>query len=373
MRLSGKNESHWFKITSSGASWLACDQRCILNLISDFERKDVPWLSRGSGDPTRRNLACASVSQSFPCRLLLDLPSDAESFEMILKLVLVIVLLQAALAIPFPSESSHNTSVNQDSLPLLGPDPGDSSPVASQETHGTKDTSKSTGEDGQYSGLPVTGGLILSTGGTSPSMTAPTTSHSTAVRTTSAASSQQEIPSASTTSATSTSNVSPTGSSAPSTSSAADAGYKIWKVVGVAVIVIFAVALVIVTVVFFDRWKDFLCDVIMGRKRSHGNEDLVPDWEKGSWEFSTGDNSLEPTPKHQRWPPEGTVLSGLKRNKSEIMHQHSGPVPVFVNFQAPPNNQEGHMRNLAYSATSPAALSRQNSRATHNDAYTAYA
>ena len=292
--------------------------------------------------------------------------------DMIVKLMLVIALLRAALAIPFPSKSSHNTSVNQDSLPLLGLDPGDSPPVASQETHSTsspKDDSKSTGGDGQYSGL-LTGGFVPSTRETS--VTALTTTRS-AARATSAASSQQDIPSASATSGTSTSIVSPTGSSAPSTSSSADAGYKTWKVVGVAVTVIFAVALIIVTVVFFDRGKDFLCDVVIGKKWSHGNEDLVPDWEKGSWEFSTGDDSIKPTFKHKPWPPEGAVQLGLKRNKSEIMHQHSGPDPVFVKFQIPPNNQEGHTMNLTYSATSPAVLSRQNSRTTHHDAYTAYA
>lgn len=302
-----------------------------------------------------------------------------------LKLVLATALFQTVLAIPFPGKSSHDASVNQDSLPLLG---GESSPVTSPEIHNTpesssssKDASKSTGGDGQYSGLPITSGFISSTSVSGSSMVTLTTSHSTAAKATSAADSQkQETTIASATSTTSASTVSPSSSSAPSTSSTADAGYKTWKVVGVAVIAVFAIALVTVTVVFFDRWRDFLCDVIMGRKRSHGNEDLVPDWEKGSWEFSTGEDSrypaahsLDTIPKHQPWPLESAVQPGLKRNKSEIIHQHSGPVPVFVNFQTPPSNKEGPTKNLTHSATSPAALSRQDSRIAHNDAYTAYA
>lgn len=58
-----------------------------------------------------------------------------------------------------------------------------------------------------------------------------------------------------------------------------------WKIIGVAVIAISFVAASILAVVFFDSWSRFLCDLIRGKKRHGGAENLVPDWEKRSWEF----------------------------------------------------------------------------------------
>jgi len=57
-----------------------------------------------------------------------------------------------------------------------------------------------------------------------------------------------------------------------------------WKVIGIAIISITFVATVILAVVFFDSWWGFLRDLIFGKKHDGGSENLVPDWEKRSWE-----------------------------------------------------------------------------------------
>jgi hypothetical protein len=59
---------------------------------------------------------------------------------------------------------------------------------------------------------------------------------------------------------------------------------KEWRVIGVAVLTISGVALVVVLVIFFDKWWRFMRDVVFGKRRNAGAEFLVPDWEKGNWE-----------------------------------------------------------------------------------------
>jgi len=58
-----------------------------------------------------------------------------------------------------------------------------------------------------------------------------------------------------------------------------------WRVIGLVVICIGFVATVILSVVFFDSWWGFLHDLACGKIRREGVEDMVPDWEKRSWEF----------------------------------------------------------------------------------------
>lgn len=57
-----------------------------------------------------------------------------------------------------------------------------------------------------------------------------------------------------------------------------------WKVIGLVVICITFVGTLILSVVFFDSWWGFLRAMVCGRKRDGGAEDLVPDWDKRSWE-----------------------------------------------------------------------------------------
>lgn len=65
-----------------------------------------------------------------------------------------------------------------------------------------------------------------------------------------------------------------------------------WKVIGVAVIAVSVIGAGILGVVFFDHWWRFLRDLAAcGGSRSRGGpggEELVPDWEKQSWEYQLG-------------------------------------------------------------------------------------
>ncbi|KAJ8472316.1 hypothetical protein ONZ45_g16692 [Pleurotus djamor] len=71
----------------------------------------------------------------------------------------------------------------------------------------------------------------------------------------------------------------------------------LWKVLGVTVLCIGVVATIILSVVFFDSWWGFVKDVVRGRKRSEPQEELVPDWEKRSWEvkFASQDGHRYPS------------------------------------------------------------------------------
>ena len=58
-----------------------------------------------------------------------------------------------------------------------------------------------------------------------------------------------------------------------------------WKVIGIAVIVITFIATVILAITFFDSWWGFLRALVLGNKHNGGEEKLVPDWNKRSWEY----------------------------------------------------------------------------------------
>ncbi|KAK7053248.1 Proteasome subunit alpha type-3 [Paramarasmius palmivorus] len=61
---------------------------------------------------------------------------------------------------------------------------------------------------------------------------------------------------------------------------------KQWKIVGIAVISVASVIAVILLAMFFDSWWAFVRDVVFkSRKRKREfNEDLVPDWDRQSWQ-----------------------------------------------------------------------------------------
>ncbi|EDR15210.1 uncharacterized protein LACBIDRAFT_301179 [Laccaria bicolor S238N-H82] len=58
-----------------------------------------------------------------------------------------------------------------------------------------------------------------------------------------------------------------------------------WKVIGISIIAVTFVATVILAIAFFDSWWGFLRDVVCGKRYSDGEENLIPDWEKSSWEY----------------------------------------------------------------------------------------
>ncbi len=85
-----------------------------------------------------------------------------------------------------------------------------------------------------------------------------------------------------------------------------------WHVIGIAVIAISVVGTMILIIVFFDQWWGFLCDVC-GRRRKRqggGKEELVPDWERGTWEFKIEDNNLPAYPSFGS-PPALRMQNGV--------------------------------------------------------------
>jgi len=59
-----------------------------------------------------------------------------------------------------------------------------------------------------------------------------------------------------------------------------------WKVIGIAVITIAFITTVVLAITFFDSWWGFLRAIFLGDKRNGGDENLVPDWDKQSWEYN---------------------------------------------------------------------------------------
>lgn len=82
-----------------------------------------------------------------------------------------------------------------------------------------------------------------------------------------------------------TSTMAPTFSSVPEapTTSAEEATQ--WKVIGIGIITVGLIATVILSIIFFDSWWKFVCDLFCGRWRRRGEETLVPDWTTRDWEF----------------------------------------------------------------------------------------
>ena len=62
-------------------------------------------------------------------------------------------------------------------------------------------------------------------------------------------------------------------------------GSQEWKIIGVAVIAFSAVAAILLLSVFFDQCWGFIRDLVWRKKRKDPFEELMPDWEKASWEI----------------------------------------------------------------------------------------
>ncbi|KAF5368398.1 hypothetical protein D9758_002190 [Tetrapyrgos nigripes] len=76
-----------------------------------------------------------------------------------------------------------------------------------------------------------------------------------------------------------------------------------WKVIGIGVITIVVITVVVLSIVFFDTWTRFL----FGRnKQTEGIEDMMPDWEKRSWEYKLASEDGHRYPTHEKTPPAQT-------------------------------------------------------------------
>ncbi|KIK07256.1 hypothetical protein K443DRAFT_673520 [Laccaria amethystina LaAM-08-1] len=71
----------------------------------------------------------------------------------------------------------------------------------------------------------------------------------------------------------------------PEGSTTPPSGAAEWKVIGISIIAVTFVATVILAIAFFDSWWGFLRDVVCGKRNSVGEENLIPDWEKNSWDY----------------------------------------------------------------------------------------
>ena len=90
-----------------------------------------------------------------------------------------------------------------------------------------------------------------------------------------------------------------------------------WKVIGLAVICISFVATVILSIVFFDSWWSFLRDLIPGKRKIQGVEDLLPDQEKRNWEFKLASED------GHRYPTLAS-LESITKEQAERDHDGSG-------------------------------------------------
>ncbi|KAG6842470.1 hypothetical protein C0991_007600 [Blastosporella zonata] len=86
---------------------------------------------------------------------------------------------------------------------------------------------------------------------------------------------------------------------------------KQWKIIGLVVICITFIAVATLTIVFFDAWWGFLRGLVCRRKYGQEREDMVPDWEKRSWEYKI------PIPSEDRYPTMGS-MENLTTNAAGI-------------------------------------------------------
>ncbi|KIM88852.1 hypothetical protein PILCRDRAFT_813840 [Piloderma croceum F 1598] len=281
-----------------------------------------------------------------------------------IKLVLVATLLQAVLAIPF----ANKPDLKRQSLPgLLGLDPSETSqPNSTATSSNSKSQSTDAGGGGIFSGLILTDNT--------PTRTKTSVAHSTVTPT----SITKGQPTSSTTSA-STPTPASTNTANNIQADASSGDSKTWKVVGVAVISVIAVALGITCVIFWDRGTRFVQEALFGKKKTEGVEDFVPDWEKRSWEVKLAeDNRRYPAVPSESQDALVRAPSTLSHISDEDDKRHPFPlrpgpvpVPVFVDFVSPNTQGIGTSENRSYSSMTTAGLQRQNSRAAQ-DAYTAY-
>jgi hypothetical protein len=114
-----------------------------------------------------------------------------------------------------------------------------------------------------------------------------------------------------------------------------------WRVIGIAVIAVSAVGAMILIVVFFDQWWGFLCDVCGRRRKWHGGgkEELVPDWERASWEFKVEDDTFPAYPSFVSTPAIQMQEGVAKRAEPWKVDMARGPDHlVHPTLSAPKDN-----------------------------------
>ena len=111
-----------------------------------------------------------------------------------------------------------------------------------------------------------------------------------------------------------------------------------WKVIGIAVIAIAVISTVVLAITFFDSWWRFLRAIFLGDKRNGGDEKLVPDWDKQSWEYDLSKEdghryptlaSLESIVNNNKTPDPKSMIAGINSSPfvtaTRLSQQHDFP------------------------------------------------
>jgi hypothetical protein len=110
---------------------------------------------------------------------------------------------------------------------------------------------------------------------------------------------------------------------------------RTWKIVGVSIIAITFVVGSIFLVVFFDQWWRFLRDMVVGRNKGPDFEDLVPDWEKRTWEVRLAEE------ESHRYPSASTLSSNALARQPSARSQTDDPRHPFPTRPHPHANGVG--------------------------------
>lgn len=109
-----------------------------------------------------------------------------------------------------------------------------------------------------------------------------------------------------------------------STTEDPDAENKTWQIIGISFIAILLIAIAVTSSMFFDRWWKVAQQILCCKGRPDGVEQLVPDWEKQTWE---GQNRAELEEYHynQRAPPVRSDAESRHTKKEFRGSRHPNP------------------------------------------------
>lgn len=115
-----------------------------------------------------------------------------------------------------------------------------------------------------------------------------------------------------------------------------------WKAIGMGIITVGLIAVVLLSIIFFDSWWGFVCDLCgCGKSRKHDEENMVPDWETRSWEYKLANED------GHRYPTMSS-LGDIIKEQSKL--KESGvlpPSPVYLPDYDPPPRSFGPQTEYA--------------------------
>ena len=99
----------------------------------------------------------------------------------------------------------------------------------------------------------------------------------------------------------------------PNSDSSSGSGMNSWKIIGIGVMSVAGVTLLVIGTAFHDAIFRALCGSF--RRRKEGEEDLVPDWHRGSWRFGEDGYGMEKSSDIHHQDEEGPrIPEGEKAN-----------------------------------------------------------